>query len=280
MAKKKMVPRMLLYLIITVFGLIMIYPLIWMFFASFKTNNEIFGGVALLPEQWDIGGYIKGWRSSGQYTYTNYFINTFLMVIPTVFFTVVSCTLVAYGFSRFHFKGRNLLFGLMIATLMLPNSVIIIPRYILFNKLSWLNSYLPFYAPAILACYPFFIFMLVQFFRGMSYELDESACLDGCGSFRTLIYILIPLLKPALISVCIFQTMWTWNDFMNPLIYISSVKNYPLALALRMGLDVAVSADWNAIMAMALVSIIPLAVLFFLLQKYFVEGITTTGIKG
>jgi oligogalacturonide transport system permease protein len=268
------------FLIILAVGICMIYPLVWMFFASFKTNNEINLGTGLLPAQYDVSGFIKGWRSTGQYTYTDYFTNTFLLVIPTVAFTVISSTLVSYGFARFAFRGSRLLFGIMLSTLMVPNAVLIIPRYLLFRDLNWLNTYLPFWMPAVLGCYPFFIYQEVQFLRGIPRDLDEAARIDGCGSFQILIRILMPILKPSLISVCIFQTIWTWNDFMNPLIYINSVSKYPLALALRMGLDVAAAANWNEIMAMASVSIVPLVIMFFCLQKYFVEGIATSGLKG
>lgn len=268
------------FLIILAVGICMIYPLVWMFFASFKTNNEINLGTGLLPAQYDVSGFIKGWKSTGQYTYADYFTNTFLLVIPTVVFTVISNTLVSYGFARFVFRGSRLLFGIMLSTLMVPNAVLIIPRYLLFRDLHWLNTYLPFWMPAVLGCYPFFIYQEVQFLRGIPRDLDEAARIDGCGSFQILIRILMPILKPSLISVCIFQTIWTWNDFMNPLIYINSVSKYPLALALRMGLDVAAAANWNEIMAMASISIVPLVIMFFCLQKYFVEGIATSGLKG
>jgi len=279
MSDKTKVKYTIYYILITLFGLIMIYPLIWMFFATFKTNKEIFASISLFPSSYSLSGYIGGWHSSGQYTYTDFFINTFSMVIPTVVFTLISCPIVAYGFARFEFPAKKFFFSIMIATLMLPNTIIIIPRYILFRNLGWLDSYLPFWIPALFACYPFFIFMMVQFFRGIPKDLDEAAYLDGCNSFMVFLRIHVPLLKPALISACIFQFMWTWNDFFNPLIYISSVKKYPLSLALRMGLDVAAVANWNGILAMALVSIIPVVLLFFFMQKYFVEGIATTGLK-
>ncbi len=267
------------YALLCLGGFLMVFPLIWMFFATFKTNNEIFSSVSLLPKQWHATAYIKGWRSTGQYTYTNYFLNTLRLVVPTVLFTVLSSTVVAYGFARFRFPLCKQLYGIMIATLFLPGTVIIIPRYLIFRDLDWLNSYKPFWMPALLACFPFFIFMLVQFLRGIPMELDESAYLDGCNSFHVLLYILLPMLTPALISAAIFQMLWSWNDFFNCLIYISKVEIYPLSLALRMGMDVSAVSNWNEILAMALVSIIPLVVVFFLLQKYFVEGIATTGFK-
>lgn len=268
------------FLIVLAVGMIMIYPLVWMFFASFKTNDEINLAASLLPKRFDLSGFINGWESSGQYTFTDFFINTFVMIVPTVLFTVISCTISAYGFARFSFKGNKLLFGIMLSTLMVPNAVLIIPRYLLFRDLGWLNSYMPFWMPALFACYPFFIYQEVQFLRGIPRELDEAAKIDGCNSFQILTKILLPVLKPSMISICIFQTIWTWNDFMNPLIYINSVSKYPLSLALRMGLDVAASTNWNEIMSMAFVSIIPLVILFFCLQKYFVEGIASSGLKG
>ncbi|OUP83395.1 sugar ABC transporter permease [Lachnoclostridium sp. An169] len=278
--RKRKLMRWISFLVVLALGIVMIYPLIWMFFASFKTNDEINLATALLPQHFDLSGFIEGWKSSGQYTFTDYFINTFVLVVPTVLFTVVSCTVVAYGFARFSFKGNKLLFGIMLSTLMVPNSVLIIPRYLLFRDFGWLNSYMPFWMPALFACYPFFIYQEVQFLRGIPRELDEAAKIDGCGSFQILTKILLPVLKPSMMSICIFQTIWTWNDFMNPLVYINSVSKYPLSLALRMGLDVAASANWNEIMAMACVSVIPPMIMFFCLQKYFVEGIATSGLKG
>jgi oligogalacturonide transport system permease protein len=268
------------YLFLTVFGFIMIYPLIWLFFASFKENNEIFGTLNLFPTHivWD--SYTRGWEGSGQFTFGVFLFNTFKMVVPVVVFTLISSTLVAYGFARFQFPFKNMLFGLMISTLMLPNAVIIIPRYILFKGFGWLDSYMPFTMPALFACYPFFIFMLVQFIRGLPMELDESAKMDGCNSFVILYRILLPLCKPALFSAAIFQFIWTWNDFFNSLIYINSVKKFTLALGLRMSLDISSAAKWNEVMAMSMVAIIPCVLIFFFAQKYFVEGIATTGLKG
>lgn len=276
---KRRIKNFVYYMLITSFGIIMIYPLIWMFFATFKTNKEIFGSITLFPESYNLSAYIDGWRSTGQYTFTDYFLNTFLLVIPTVAFTIFSCPIVAYGFARFEFPAKKILFSIMISTLILPNAVIIIPRYILFRNLGWLNTYLPFWIPALFACYPFFIFMIVQFFRSIPKELDEAAYVDGCNTLMLYTRIHIPLLKAPLVSACIFQFIWTWNDFLNPLIYISSVEKYPLSLALRMGLDVAAVSNWNEILAMSLLSIIPPVLIFFFMQKYLVEGIVTTGLK-
>jgi oligogalacturonide transport system permease protein len=267
------------YALLLLLGYIMIYPLFWMFGASFKTNAEIFGSINILPKEPVFDAFANGWKGSGQYSFGTFLLNTFYLVVPVVFFTVVSSLLVGYGFARFRFPLKELLFKLMLSTLMLPATVIVIPRYILFKNIGALDSYWPFIIPAILGSFPFFNFMMVQFFRGIPMELDESAKMDGCNSFTTLTRILVPLCKPAIFSVVVFQFVWTWNDFFNALIYISSVSKYPIALGLRMGIDISANISWNQILAMSTVSILPPVLLFFLAQNYFVEGISTTGIK-
>lgn len=273
--------RTLAYLLLILLGFAMVYPLLWMLGASFKQNDEIFASLSLVPQkEWVWTAYRDGWNGIGNATFSLFFVNTFRMVIPTVIFTLVSSTMVAYGFARFRFPGKKLLFTFMIATLMLPNAVIMIPKYILFRNLGWLDSYKPCIIPSIFASSAFLVFMLLQFFRGLPRELDESARIDGCGSMRILVQILVPLCKPALFSAGLFQFIWTWNDFFNVLVYINSVPKYTLALGLRMTLDTQGDVAWNEIMAMSVVSILPCVVLFFSTQKYFVEGIATTGMKG
>lgn len=277
---KKTVKTILSYLVIAVIGLVLLYPVLWMFFAAFKTNDEIFGSTKLLATHYSFQNFIDGWRGSGTMTYAVYFWNTFRLVIPVTLLTLVSSTLVAYGFARFNFPFKKALFSLLIATLMLPNAVIIIPRYTLFAKFGWIDTYIPFYALAALACYPFFIFMLVQFLRGIPRDLDESAYIDGCGTFRTLMQIILPLMKPSLFSAALFQFMWTYNDYFNSLIFINSGKKYTVSLALRLSLDSESVINWGKIMATSFVVVLPLILLFFMAQKYFVEGIATSGLKG
>lgn len=277
---KKTVKTILSYLVIAVIGLVLLYPILWMFFAAFKTNDEIFGSTKLLAAHYSFQNFIDGWRGSGTMTYAVYFWNTFRLVIPVTLLTLVSSTLVAYGFARFNFPFKKALFSLLIATLMLPNAVIIIPRYTLFAKFGWIDTYIPFYALAALACYPFFIFMLVQFLRGIPRDLDESAYIDGCGTFRTLMQIILPLMKPSLFSAALFQFMWTYNDYFNSLIFINSGKKYTVSLALRLSLDSESVINWGKIMATSFVVVLPLILLFFMAQKYFVEGIATSGLKG
>jgi oligogalacturonide transport system permease protein len=272
--------KFFVYLFLCGLAIVMLYPMIWLFFASFKPNHEIFGSIKLLPETWIFDSYTEGWKGSGQFTFAVFLKNSFILVVPTVIFTVISSVAVAYGFARFNFPCKKFLFGLMISTLMLPNTVIIIPRYILFDKLHWVNSYLPFIIPSLFGCYPFFIYLMIQFFKGIPREIDEAAYMDGCNTFHTLTRIMIPLSVPAIISVIIFQFLWTWNDFFNVLIYVNSVSKFPVSLGLRMCLDSTSRVNWSAVLAMSIVCILPCTVLFFVTQRYFVEGIVTTGLKG
>jgi oligogalacturonide transport system permease protein len=251
-----------------------------MFFASFKTNAEIYAGANLFPREYSLDAFRDGWKGVANNTFTRFFANSFILVIPTALFTIISSTLVAYGFARFEFRGKKILFVILLSTLMLPNSILIIPRYTIFRSLNVLDSYNPFYLMAVFACYPFFTYMLVQFIRGIPKELDESALIDGCGSFRTLVSILLPLLKPALFSAGLFQFLWTYNDYFNSLIYINSVKKFPVSLALRLTLDAENVIIWKNVMAMSSLAVLPVVLLFFVCQKYFVEGIATTGLKG
>ena len=206
--------------------------------------------------------------------------NSFLLTLPCMFLTIASSLLTAYGFARFEFPFRKLLFAIMYGLMLLPGSVLIIPRYLAFAKLGWVDSYLPFWVPAALATSSFFIYMFIQFFRGLPRELDEAAKIDGCSSFGILQYVLFPLCVPAIISAAIFSFIWTWNDFMAQFIYISSVPKYTVALGLRMSIEGTANINWANVLAMSLVSIIPSSLIYLCLQKYFVEGIATSGLKG
>ena len=278
--QKNKVNEILMYAVLIIIGLVIIYPLVWMFFASFKSNQEIYGSIGLLPESYNWEAYVNGWKGFGGNTYTRFFINSFMLVMPTTILTVISSALVAYGFARVEFKGKKLMFMLLLSTLMLPNAILIIPRYSIFRTLKVLDSYWPFYLMAAFACYPFFTYMLIQFLRGLPRDLDESAYIDGCGTFKTFTHILLPLLKPALFSAGLLQFLWTYNDYFNSLIYINSVSKYTVSLALRLSLDTESVVVWKNVMAMSCVAVLPVVVLFFFCQKYFVEGIATTGLKG
>lgn len=276
---KKKINSAWLYLIVTATAVIMGYPLLWLLLAAFKENTEIFTSVSLLPKSFTLQGFISGWKSTAAIPFSVFLMNSCKMVVPTVLLTLLSASLVAYGFSRFEFRGKKLLFTVMLSTMMLPNTVIMIPRYILFNRFGWLNSYIPFYIMAAMASNPFFTYLLVQFFRGIPTTLDEAAYMDGAGKWQILIKIILPLAKAPIVSALLFQTVWTWNDFFNPLLYIDRVKSYPVSLGLRLAIDADSAVNWNSIIAMTCVSLLPVIILFLCMQKYFVQGIATTGMK-
>ncbi|WP_320198054.1 carbohydrate ABC transporter permease [Agrobacterium sp. rho-13.3] len=268
------------YVLLAGVGLLMLYPLIWLIGASFKTNAEIFNNPGFWPENPTLDGYINGWKTSTPYTFTTFFLNTLWIVLPKMIGTAISCTAVAYGFARFEFPGKKILFASLIATLLLPNVVTRIPQYLLFRDLGWLDTYLPLWVPSAFAGDAFFVFMLVQFLRAIPRDMEEAARVDGASTMQTLLFIVVPLLTPALISVCLFQFMWTMNDFLGPLIYLSSIEKYPVSLALKLSIDTTEAFDWNRILSMSVLAITPALVVFFVAQKYFIDGISAGGIKG
>lgn len=186
---------------------------------------------------------------------------------------------VAYGFARVKFTGRNFWFALMLLTLMLPVQVQIIPQYIMFSELDWINTFYPLLLPR-LGGQAFFIFMIIQFIRGIPTELDEAALIDGCGKGGIFFRIILPQLKPALVTAAIFSFYWTWEDFLTPLLYLTEPRLFTVSLALRAFSDLSGQTDWGAIFAMSSLSLVPVFVIFVLFQRYLVEGIATTGIKG
>jgi oligogalacturonide transport system permease protein len=279
-ARMDLISAVVRYALLFGVGFLMLYPLIWLVGASFKTNSEIFAGAGFLPQSPTLEGYVQGWQTSTPYTFGRFFWNSFLIILPKVIGTAISCTMVAYAFARFEFPLKKLLFGSVIAVLLLPNVVTRIPQYILFRDLGWLDSFLPLWVPSALAGDAFFVFMLVQFLRSLPTDMEEAARVDGANSLQTLIFIVVPMLGPALVSVCLFQFMWTMNDFLGPLIYISSVDKYPVSLALKLSIDTTEAFEWNRILAMSVLTITPALVVFFAAQRYFIEGISAGGRKG
>ncbi|WP_232962258.1 carbohydrate ABC transporter permease [Paracoccus tegillarcae] len=268
------------YAVLTVVGLIMLYPLFWMIGASFKTNSEIFSSPWFWPQEPTVQGYIDGWRTSTPYTFGHFFLNSLYIVIPKMVGVAISSVVVAYGFARFEFPGKKILFGILIATLLLPDVVTRIPQYLLFRELGWLDTYLPLFVPQWFAMEAFFVFMLIQFMRSVPRDMEEAARVDGANTLQVLWYVVVPMMRPAIISVCLFVFMWTMNDFLGPLIYISSVENYPISLALKLSIDATEAFAWNQILAMTVLALTPSLVVFFIAQKYFIEGISTGGVKG
>ncbi|MBW7453332.1 carbohydrate ABC transporter permease [Paenibacillus sepulcri] len=263
-------------------SLIMIYPVIWWVGASLKSNQEM-SLPGLFPASPLWSNFKDGWYAIPGHSFTDFYLNNLQLELGILITTVLSCSLVAFGFARLDFPLRNFWFSILMLTLMLPGQVTIIPQYTLFHSLGWVNTYLPFIVPHSLAGGSggaFFVFLLVQFIRGIPRELDESAKIDGCSWFGIYWRIVIPLTKPALVTVFIYCFLWNWDDFFGHLLYINSVDKYTVGLALRMFNDSQSVQEWGQLLAMGLVSVIPSAIIFFLAQKHFVEGIATSGIKG
>ena len=268
------------YLALGTVAIVMLYPLLWLVGASFKSNTEIYTEIGFWPARFDFGAYAKGWKTSTEYTFATYFLNSFLITIPRILVTVISCVLVAYAFARFEFWGKKLLFSVMVGTMMLPLIILRLPQYLVFKEVGWLDSYLPLIVPSAFATDTFFVFMLVQFLRGIPRDMEEAAQIDGCNALQLLWHIIVPLLKPAIISVIVFQFIWTMNDFMGPLIYLSTVEKYPVSLALKMSIGATEEVEWASVIAISVLALVPSVTVFFLAQKHFIEGATSSGVKG
>ena len=271
------------YTVLILVGFVMVYPLLWMVGATFKSNAEIFSSIGLFTAHPSLEGYKAAMQNyGGTINVWKAMFNTFSYVIPKVVFTMISATVTAYGFGRFEFKGRGFLFAVMMATLFLPQVVLNVPQFILFSKLGWVDSklYLPIIVPTLFATDTYFVFMLVQFLRNVPKELDEAAKIDGCNSVQTLIKVIVPMLSPAITSCALFQFMWSSNDFMGPLLYVNTPAKYPLAIFVKMSMDADAGFQWNRILALSLISIIPSLIVFFMAQDKFVDGISAGGVKG
>lgn len=280
---RRKVSTFLRYFVLIAVGLIMVYPLIWMVGATFKTNNEIFSSAGFIPKNPTLDGYRNAMKSyGGDIDLIKAMINTYSIVIPKVLFTIVSATVTAYGFARFNFKGKNILFAVLMSTLFLPQVVLNVPQYIMFNQFGWINHplYLALIVPTIFATDTYFVFMLIQFLRNIPKELEEAAKIDGCNSVKTLWYVIVPMLKPSIVSCALFQFMWSSNDFMGPLLYVNTPAKYPASIFVKMSMDADAGFEWNRVLAMSLISIIPSLIVFFLAQDSFIDGIAAGGVKG
>jgi oligogalacturonide transport system permease protein len=281
--KKRQIYTVIKYLVLIAVGIFMVYPLLWMLSSTFKENNEIFSGLGLIPKEPTLDGYKNAMNNyGGDINIWTSMINTYLYVIPRVFFTVVSATVTAYGFGRFNFRGKKFLFALLMSTLFLPQVVLNVPQYIMYNEWGWIDSqfYLPIIVPTIFAVDTYFVFMLIQFMRNIPKELDEASKIDGCNTVQTLVQIVCPMLKPAMVSCALFQFMWSSNDFMSPLLYVNTPQRYPATIFVKLSMDADAGFDWNRVLAVSLISIVPQLVIFFAAQNTFVEGISAGGVKG
>jgi multiple sugar transport system permease protein len=256
----------------------MLYPVLWMVVSSLRPRDQIFQAPGLLLTEVEARNYPDGWNALG-HPFTVYLLNSAVVVLGAIIGNLVSCSMAAYAFARLEFRGRKLLFTIMLMTIMLPVHVVIVPQYILFSELGWLNTFLPLIVPKLLATDAFFVFLMVQFIRGIPRELDDAARIDGCGRAGIFVRVILPLMTPALATTAIFTFIWTWNDFFSQLIYLTDPDMYTVPVALRAFLDSTTGTSWGSMFAMSVVSLLPVFLAFLLGQRFLVRGIATTGIK-
>ncbi len=264
------------YIALITLGAFFLIPLIWLITTSLKESGQIF----VNPPEW-IPNPVKFSNYKDAFTaipYMRYITNTLKTTSLAVLGNVISAPMIGYAFGKLQWPGRNKIFMLVIATMMLPFTVTMIPLYSLYSKLNWINTYLPLVLPDFLGK-AYFIFLMRQFYLNLPDELMESARIDGASEFKIYTYITLPLVKPAVVSVALFAFVWSWTDFMGPLIYLTSDKKWTISLGLSQFTNT-FGVDWSLLMAAAAISILPMIILFFFLQKFFIEGVTTSGIKG
>ncbi|MFP5366128.1 carbohydrate ABC transporter permease [Pseudarthrobacter phenanthrenivorans] len=260
---------------------IVLYPGLWMIASAFKPNSEIGGSnTSLWSSNFSFDNFVTAMEGIGGVSTLQFFTNSLVLAVGAVVGTVLSASVSAYAFARINFPGRGVFFGMMIATLLLPFHVVIIPQYIVFQQLGLVDTYIPLLIGKFLAADAFFVFLMVQFMRGLPAELDEAARIDGAGHARIFGSIMLPLMKPALISTSIFSFIWSWNDFLGPLLYLNTPDKYPLPLALRLFVDQTQSSDYGAMIAMSVLALLPVLIFFLVFQRYIVEGVSTQGLKG
>lgn len=268
------------HLMLIAMASVMFYPLLWMLGASFRDDSQI-NDPGFWPGQYfTLDGYEQGFAGVAGTPFVRFIANSLLVSGLCVMANLIACSLTAYAFARIDFKFKKIWFAVMLGTLMLPHHVILIPQYILFREFDWINTYLPFVVPKILATDAFFIFLLVQFFRAIPRELDEAARIDGCGHVGIFFRVILPLSKPALATTAIFTFIYSWNDFFTPLIYLTDTELYTVPLALRSFIDATSYSAFGALFAMSIVSLLPVLGIFIAFQRLLVEGIATSGLKG
>jgi len=278
--KKKIIKKWTYHLFILAFGLLMVYPVLWMISGSLKDNSEILtGSLSLIPNTFRWENFSNGWRGFGGISFATFFRNSFFVATVSTIGTVLSSACIAYAFSRIKFKGSKFWFGVMLATMMVPFQVILIPQYIIFHRMGLVGTYAPILIPNFIGR-AFFIYLMMQFMVSIPKELDEAAIMDGCNKYTVFTRIIFPLLRPAVITSAIIQFYWAWDDFMGPLIYLQRPQMHTVSLALRSFADTTSVTDWGAMFAMSTLSLLPVFIMFLFFNKQLVEGISTTGVKG
>nr|WP_179816133.1 carbohydrate ABC transporter permease [Allostreptomyces psammosilenae] len=259
---------------------VVLYPVFWLVSASFKPSDDIIGNLQLLPTSPTFDNYSSAVEGIAGVPVLTFFRNSLIIAVGSVVGTVMSASLAAYAFARIRFRGRGVLFAMMIGTLLLPFHVLMIPQYIIFQRLELINTFVPLLLGKFLATEAFFVFLLVQFMRGLPRELDEAARIDGCGHVRIFWSIMLPLMRPALITASIFSFIWSWNDFLGPLLYLNDPNTFPLSRGLQLFIDQQSNSDYGAMIAMSMLALLPVMLFFLAFQRYLVDGVATEGLKG
>lgn len=258
---------------------VMLYPLLWMVASAFKPEAIIFTDLSILPPSLHPRNFIEGWNAL-QESFSRFYLNSIIVAVAVVVGNVLSCSLAAFAFARLDFPFKKALFTLMLGTLMLPYHVTLVPQYVLFLNLGWIDTFLPLIVPKFMAVDAFFIFLMVQFFRSIPRELDEAAMIDGAGPLRIYWSVILPLSKPVLATAAIFSFLWTWNDFFGPLIYLNDIANFTVPLALRTFVDSTGQSAWGQLFAMSTLALLPIFVVFLLFQRLIIQGVAASGLKG
>lgn len=279
MSMRRKISTTVYHVLVMLVSFLMIYPLLWLVASSFKPNGEIFSNASsLIPGEATLEHYQVGWKGFGGYTFLNFFSNSLLVAVVSALGMVASSAVCAFGFARINFKGRQLWFVLMIVTMMLPGQVMMIPRFVLYNSMGWVGTYLPMTVPSFFGS-GFNIFLIMQFIRGIPRDMDEAATIDGCSWYGIFLRIIVPLIVPSLVTVGVLTFLGSWDDFMGALLYLNKPSMYTVAYALKMFNDSS-QTDYGATFAMSVLSLVPVLVLFFFFQKNLVEGISIQGLKG
>jgi multiple sugar transport system permease protein len=272
--------RFLVYVIVLGGAVLMIYPLLWLVSASFKPEDLIFSTTSLISPQWMPGNYSDGWNAL-DYPFAQFFLNSLLICLGAVVGNLLSCSLAAYAFARLRFKYKPFWFALMLGGILLPAHVLIVPQYILFKELGWIGTLLPLVAPKFFATDAFFIFLMIQFIRGIPLELDDAAKIDGCSHFSFYWRVILPLALPALVTTAIFTFIWTWNDFFSQLIYLTSDESInTVPVALSHFVDSTGGSSYGQLFAMSVLSLLPIFGFFLIFQRLLIQGASRTGLKG
>ena len=279
MRTKRIIKDTIYHLFVIAFGLLMIYPVVWMILSSFKIKSEILGNNAtFLPSKWIFTNYPDGWYGAGMITFGTYFINSMIVAGLGMIGTVASSAMVAYALARVNFVGRKFWFTCMIMTMLLPGQVLMIPQYIIWNNLGAVGTFIPLILPRFLG-WPFFIYMMMQFVRGLPKELDEAAMIDGCNKYNIFTRVVLPLMGPSIITTIVISFYWIWDDYMGPLLYLTKPSLYTVSLAIK-GFADAQGTNFGPMFAMSTLSLIPVFLLLLFFNRYLMDGVTAGSVKG